>query len=59
MIPSEHHDENEEGIGVSDLSTLILDFFVFFAAFLAAFFRLSPQSSIAFSFCPMIPPEAA
>jgi hypothetical protein len=38
MIPNERHDENEEGIGISDLSTLILDFFVFFfAAFFSAF----------------------
>ena len=55
MIPNERHDENEEGIGVSDLSTLILDFFVFFAAFLAAFFSAFAAIFNSFFFLPIDP----
>jgi hypothetical protein len=53
MIRNERHDENEEGIGISDLSTLILDFFVFFAAFFAAFFSAFASIFNSFFFLPI------
>jgi hypothetical protein len=55
IIRNERHDENGEGIGVSDLSTLILDFFVFFAAFFAAFFSAFAAIFNSFFFLPINP----